>query len=769
MSRINPNNPGVFTTYHDGSLIVPQTTIPTGNVTLTDFALWGAVNNPITVSTIDDASAVFGKHTGAYGDINRVNGYNGNALVLAAGEVLQAGNTNLTLVRPDFGAVAASTTLFAGLPKNNTFKVKVMTAGSSTVKAKLTIQESSPAGDLAASLAILAVGNQCYITSGANSATTIYTIADVTTYAGTHSVLLEINGNLPLTGSDPAVDWTFVNWNYKGISVAADSVGGIGVLDTVGLSSADEAALLHNISVGQICWNTAGGDYDDVDVYVVKNVLRYGSSSAPHAKIYLSSNSITPHTAAITPASGLTWVFAAGYSIAGAFPGAVGNVIKFRQQPSSDGLLYYYVNTPDEFGGFNYLYSSLYYPTIGALASKINTSLADVVSMSLVYAGGSESFGALIPGMASPPVFTGKILDSTAVVTTDIAYLDNPTTTDQGYCQIGNSHIDSTTILGQTLLVGDIPEVIGTDCAMSGSYRMNPTQSIVSSDLRHSWYAQVLGNVNNPDDGLCTLSIIRGQTIGTLVVPGLNMDDMVNAQGQIIQLSTVDPISELVIPYTAFSNNQSNALPNCNALQFLLDFAHGQNTDGISTDVVIGFSPLASTTLTSVKTRADFLKTLGEPDCFMAGTLKNTDGLTSVVDAGRYLSVVAGPQVIVTNNVLRAAYVTSGAIQYAALLSSTPSNMPPSQRTLSGVSALSYQFTRGQMSDLSGGQGPENLGGAYVVFDGITGVPTVNMAVTATARTSDYAKKHNVRVVQACGSAVRAAVRPFIGCAFGIQ
>jgi hypothetical protein len=82
---------------------------------------------------------------------------------------------------------------------------------------------------------------------------------------------------------------------------------------------------------------------------------------------------------------------------------------------------------------------------------------------------------------------------------------------------------------------------------------------------------------------------------------------------------------------------------------------------------------------------------------------------------------------------------------------------------------MGYQFTRNFMSKLSGGQGNSNTGGAFVVFDGISGSPVVNLAMTAAAQKSDYAKIHNRRVVTAAGSATRAAIRPFLGNAFGVE
>lgn len=741
----NSNNPGLFVTYRDGNLVVPTTTATTGNMTIIDFALWGPTNQPYTFSTIDAGQAIFGKTSGAYGDFNRITGYNGNAAMKAAAEALQSGNRNITVVRPNFGGTQAKTTIFSKL--NDSFGVRVITAGSASANAKLSLTGDADHTDL---LTKLKVGQACWKNAASS---VVYKIAGIDSTAGAEAVYLETLG----TNETLDVDTTVQAHTHLGTGTSE-------IILTAGSSYVGTDGDVLKVEV------TVHNDNSDVPVISFANnklTIQLGAIEANNTATLVraaiiacedATNKVVATLGAtggagfvevaaeatFTAGSGPTyaWTFAIGISLNGAYVGAAGNTIKYKMEASGDNLLFK-VKVPKEFGGYSQTYSSLYNGTLGSLAANINKAFANILTVSLDYAAGTETFG-----LTNTSDFYGEATNA-ADTTVDLTAVDdvvNPT--NDGWFKIG------ATPTGADLasnLVGT--STAGSDATDTAFGLMNPSLGNISSDLKHEWYASVLGNVNDVDDAEKTLPLLIGQPIGAIVIDGLNIDDMVDkASGEIRHMNAAGvPGVVPVIPYK-------------NALQYLLDFCHLQNNEGFATELVMGCSPLRSTTLSAINARAAFLRNLE----FMEGTLANKDSESELVDAGRYLSVVAGPQVIVNNREV-GSYNASGAIQYAALLTTTPVSNPPSQKQINGVLGTAFSFSKTTMSNLSGGQGNTRTGGAFVVFDNYGGATIVNLGVTAAARTSDYAKKHNIRVVQAAGAAVRSAVRPFLGNAFGVE
>lgn len=740
----NSNNPGLFVTYRDGNLVVPTTTATTGNMTIIDFALWGPTNQPYTFSTIDAGQAIFGKTSGAYGDFNRITGYNGNAAMKAAAEALQSGNRNITVVRPNFGGTQAKTTIFSKL--NDSFGVRVITAGSGSANAKLSLTGDADHTDL---LTKLKVGQACWKNAASS---VIYKIAGIDSTAGAEAVYLETLGADETLAVDTTVQATKVlGTSTASITLTAGSsyVGEDGNNLDVEVLAADASETPVISFANDKLTITLGTVGANNTATLVKNAIN--ASPAAENKVIASLETgngagtvIAAVAASFSGGTGPTypWTFAIGISLNGAYVGAAGNTIKYKMEASGDNLLFK-VKVPKEFGGYSQTYSSLYNGTLGSLAANINKAFANILTVSLDYATGTETFG-----LTDESDFYGELTNDadTAVVLTSVYDVVNPT--NDGWFRIGETPIGTGV---DSNLVGT--SIAGSDALDTAFGLKNPSLGNISSDLKHQWYAEALGNVNNVDDAEKTLPLLIGQPIGAIVIDGLNIDDMVDkVSGEIRHMNSAGvPGGATPIAYK-------------NALQYLLDFCHLQNNEGFATELVMGCSPLRSTTLSAINARAAFLRNLE----FMEGTLANKDSESELVDAGRYLSVVAGPQVIVNNREV-GSYNASGAIQYAALLTTTPVSNPPSQKQVNGVLGTAFSFSKTTMSNLSGGQGNTRTGGAFVVFDNYGGATIVNLGVTAAARTSDYAKKHNIRVVQAAGAAVRSAVRPFLGNAFGVE
>lgn len=613
MPRQFPNIPGVLVTYRDRSIVIPETSPQTGNVTIIDYGLWGPVNEPITIGSMDQVTTLYGSVIGAFGDSNRVEGYNGNAIAKAAEEVFNSGNRNLTIVRADFGGLQAYT-------------------------------EVAFAAGTALSLATEDVAE----TEG---------VAATDDDAGTRATI-------PLTGHD------------------------LGIVQ------------------GTRMWCTAGTLYQ---VLSVRETATDEATPTDYTLVTLAAADLTPSGTA------RNWYFGPGWRFAGAFPGAIGNSCTFRIDATlADGAVtvVIYLDVPDEFGGYSVVYSSEQYSTFGSITYRMNRDLADIMSIGF--------FGT-----------SGTALISEAIEIVDVA-------------DDGDSYA-----LGAAVTVADVTKFnamyqAGTDVdtTLFPSFNIDPEGFGVDRAVKHKWYVDVLGNVNDTADEAKLLPLIRGQEIGIVIVPSLFIDDMIDPDTGAIE----------VVDSTAGKT----------ALQYLLDFVHQQNTDGITTKLIIGASPLLSTTVGDVKSRVTLLKANG----FMDGELTNSDGNTETIDAGRYLNVAAGPHVVVQNRDI-GTYTASGATQLAALKTITTPDTSATRKALSGISALGYAFTFSQLSDLSGGQGPKKDGGAYTCFMIDGGRALVNYAVTASSRSSDFNKDQNVNVVQAAGSAVRTAVKPFIGNPFG--
>lgn len=156
------------------------------------------------------------------------------------------------------------------------------------------------------------------------------------------------------------------------------------------------------------------------------------------------------------------------------------------------------------------------------------------------------------------------------------------------------------------------------------------------------------------------------------------------------------------------------------------------------------------------------------------GYLDFNDEDEGTIDLGRYLSVVAGPDVQFVNG-KRGAYWENAAALYAGMISRTPAQQALTNRELPGILGLTYTLTKSQLNRLAGGQPYDDStylqkGGAYVVFrstltDGIV----VCQDVTAGQRAHDYENLQTYRIVARACHGVRSALKKFIGAPHSVE
>lgn len=142
--------------------------------------------------------------------------------------------------------------------------------------------------------------------------------------------------------------------------------------------------------------------------------------------------------------------------------------------------------------------------------------------------------------------------------------------------------------------------------------------------------------------------------------------------------------------------------------------------------------------------------------------MKDREG-NDIVDAdgnrialGQFLSVVAGPDVQLTNSRF-GRYTANSAAVYAAMLSTLPVRSSPMNKPVPGIQGLRFTFGNAQLDKLTAARfvtyQAKNNGTEIVVTDG----------VTAAAPDSDYAQITAFRAVKAAADEVRAACEPFRG------
>jgi len=155
----------------------------------------------------------------------------------------------------------------------------------------------------------------------------------------------------------------------------------------------------------------------------------------------------------------------------------------------------------------------------------------------------------------------------------------------------------------------------------------------------------------------------------------------------------------------------------------------------------------------------------GGPSQFTATDPRN--GVT--VDTGRYMQIVAGPDVLLSQKQL-GTYIANPAGVFAGYMSTLEPQIATTNKSLPGIEGTVYEFTNSQINQLAGGQSYDTTnnqsgyGGAYVVLRRSSdGRLIVNLDNTASIRTSDYKQAQVMRIVDAVVEQLRVIGSRYIG------
>jgi len=161
---------------------------------------------------------------------------------------------------------------------------------------------------------------------------------------------------------------------------------------------------------------------------------------------------------------------------------------------------------------------------------------------------------------------------------------------------------------------------------------------------------------------------------------------------------------------------------------------------------------------------------------FMAQGFYGTDPDTGAqVDIGRYLSVVAGPDLIFSQKDL-GFYLENGAAAYAGLITSLPAQQATTNHAIGSIKRLNGAYPRSVNEQLNQGMGYQQQpfipgGSAYVTFrySNYLGAPIVVADNTCAQRSSDYATLQVLRICNLATFMVESVCRPFIGQPNGVD
>lgn len=720
-----PNIPGTIFAPRDGNMLAPVSAPSTGNITVMDFGLWGPYNEPTDAANLDDVQALNGKVVGQYGDSSRASGFNGNSLVLGVHEAYGAGNRNITTIRLNFGGVPAYTKLLTAV---------VLGTGSGTNTALGGGTSTITFGTFPTGMAVGVIiriseaedvdGGKLFrvtaVDADAKTAAIVPFGATLPTSLAAHSPA----GTLQVETATAA--GTISGTGTVAVTIIADGMVGspktvqVDVLENDSASAwADKVRTALNLEADITDKFTVGGT--GVFISLTSKTPAANDTTLNIALADGTSTGVTaaPTSGDTTPgvASGaVAWEFFANQAAVtfnAMWAGALGNSIKWKISSTGEGetlVRTLTIKLPNELGGRTRAYSSSSFTTLGALANRVNKEMANAIKLSL-----------LNNTVASLSMEDG------------LRNCENDGD-DEGFFTVGN-------LLTPFATAAQVGTDAGLD-AVDNTTPMIPSASGVDIAKKLSWYAAALGDPLNADDDQKALSLLSGQPVGIIVIPSLYWDDIVDESGATRLFDENDPNSSL--------------------LQYLGNFCHMQRVEGINTEVVFAPSTLADESVSGVRDRYNWLLSAE----VLSGEMQNTDGVTDPIDIGRYFSVWAGPDGVIVNRSF-GAYRATGATQYAALLTMLPPSAPPTWKMLPGFEHVTWHFTRPQINKLAGPQGINEDGGAYVVGNNITGPLRVNAGVTLAAKKSDFHSKHNDRVAQAVTYAIKKAVQPYIGTAFG--
>jgi len=217
--------------------------------------------------------------------------------------------------------------------------------------------------------------------------------------------------------------------------------------------------------------------------------------------------------------------------------------------------------------------------------------------------------------------------------------------------------------------------------------------------------------------------------------------------------------------------------------QAFAEFLHKTTYETLPCHGVLGLRPIGKSTPTELKAYADG-SLLATASGYYGNEVERrikfgyfmSTGFTYVdansgqnVDIGRYISVVAGPDVVLSSKE-RGRYYTNGAAVYAGMITNLPSHRATSNKPLGSTGSLLGNFPKATLEQLVQGVGYDEStnaagGGGYVVIrtNPLRGLPIVIQDNTCALRTSDYKTLQIFRIVNLAVSMVKDVLYPYLG------
>lgn len=180
----------------------------------------------------------------------------------------------------------------------------------------------------------------------------------------------------------------------------------------------------------------------------------------------------------------------------------------------------------------------------------------------------------------------------------------------------------------------------------------------------------------------------------------------------------------------------------------------------------IAIKPCANTSLAGVQQHAKYLTTLKNQYVMrdLNGDIMR-DSDNNVVDLGKYLSIVAGPEPIYSDSSLGRKEGNS-AIHYAAMNTTLSAHKAPTNKQLHGAKGLRYRFSNAQLDAITG-----NRLVSYKMkqLKNNSEIPAIVDGVTCALPGSDYTRVTTAKCVKETVDNVREVADPFLGEASTIE
>ncbi|AOQ24709.1 hypothetical protein MTAT_20540 [Moorella thermoacetica] len=218
----------------------------------------------------------------------------------------------------------------------------------------------------------------------------------------------------------------------------------------------------------------------------------------------------------------------------------------------------------------------------------------------------------------------------------------------------------------------------------------------------------------------------------------------------------MDYNAAFVVPLDVYADDPASG--NRNFAEQLANFCAAVSMANSETLGIIGVKPVADISLETLKNKVDSLCASGSNQYFLKDANGDYiyDDKGNLIDVGRFISVVAGPEVVTQNEQI-GLYATSPATFFAGLISMLPPHVGALNRTVTGALGLRFSYSLSQQNRLTAAR--------YVTLRTRPGSSNVIVtdAPTAAVPDSDYRRLTTMRVVATAVGLVRLACEPFVG------